>query len=218
MSELLPHLARHADDLCVLTAMHTDAQAHETGVPMFHTGHPLQARPSIGSWVLYGLGAETSDLPGFIAMNPLRQFGGNNQGSAFLPASYQATFVRPGGKGGGDPVPNLVTTHLKPEEQRLQFDLLRRINARRLAQDGVNSDLDALIGSYEMAFRMQTAVPELMDLRKESAGHAESLWYRPGRHGQLWPPMPVCAQVRRSGGALHRDRRGRLGPSHGFEE
>lgn len=169
MSELLPHMATCADDLCVLTAMHTDAQAHETAVPMFHTGNPLQARPSIGSWVVYGLGAETNDLPGFIAMNPLRQFGANNHGSAFLPASHQATFVRPGGRdGGGDPVPNLATTHLKPEDQRLQLDLLRRMNARRLAQDGVNAELDALIGSYEMAFRMQAAVPNLMDLKKES--------------------------------------------------
>ena len=168
VSELLPQLAQQVDDLCFLTAMHTDAQAHETGVPMFHTGNQLQARPSMGSWVLYGLGAETSDLPGFIAMNPLRQFGGNNHGSAFLPASYQATFVRPGGKEGGDPVPNLVTTHLTAEEQQIQLDLLRRMNARRLAKDEVNSDLDAVIGSYEMAFRMQTAVPELMDLNQES--------------------------------------------------
>jgi hypothetical protein len=136
---------------------------------MFHTGHQLQARPSLGSWVLYGLGAETNDLPGFIAMNPLRQFGGNNHGSAFLPASYQATFVRAGGKESGEPVPNLTTTHLKPEDQRLQLDLLRRMNARRLAQDQVDGDLEAMIGSYEMAFRMQSAVPELMDLQKESA-------------------------------------------------
>jgi hypothetical protein len=169
MSELLPHLASCADDLCVLTAMQTDAQAHETAVPMFHTGHPLQARPSLGSWAIYGLGAETNDLPGFIAMNPLRQFGANNHGSAFLPASHQATFVRPGGKdGGGEPVPNLATTHLKPEDQRLQLDLLRRMNARRRVQDEVNVELDALIDSYEMAFRMQTAVPDLMDLKKES--------------------------------------------------
>ena len=75
ISELLPHLAQQADDLCVLTAMHTDAQAHETAVPMFHTGHPLQARPSLGAWMMYGLGAESSDLPGFVAMNPLGQFG-----------------------------------------------------------------------------------------------------------------------------------------------
>jgi hypothetical protein len=94
ISELLPNLAKRADDLCVLTAMQTDAQAHETAVPMFHTGHQLQARPSLGSWTLYGLGAETNDLPGFIAMNPLRQFGGNNHGSAFLPASARRAASR----------------------------------------------------------------------------------------------------------------------------
>jgi hypothetical protein len=168
ISTLFPHLAKQADDLCVLSAMHTDAQAHETAVPMFHTGNQLQARPSIGAWVLYGLGAETQDLPGFIAMNPLNRFGGNNQGSAFLPASYQATIVKAGGKEKGDPVANLVTTHLSPDQQRRQLDLLSRINKRRLEQDVANSELEAVIGSYEMAFKMQTAVPGLMDLKTES--------------------------------------------------
>ncbi len=168
ISSLFPHLAKQADDLCVLTAMHTDAQAHETAVPMFHTGNQLQARPSIGAWVLYGLGAETQDLPGFIAMNPLNRFGGNNQGSAFLPASYQATIVKAGGKEKGDPVANLVTTHLSPRQQRRQLDLLSRMNTRRLQQDVANSELEAVIGSYEMAFKMQTAVPGLMDLKTES--------------------------------------------------
>jgi len=168
ISELFPHLATRADDLCVINTMHTEAQAHETAVPMFHTGNQLQARPSIGSWVLYGLGAETQDLPGFIAMNPLGRFGGNNQGSAFLPASYQATFVKPGGREEGDPVANLATTHLTPDQQRTQLDLLRKINARRAQQDIVNPELDAVIQSYEMAFKMQTAVPGLMDLKKES--------------------------------------------------
>ncbi len=168
ISSLFPQLAKQADDLCVLTAMHTDAQAHETAVPMFHTGSQLQARPSIGAWVLYGLGAETQDLPGFIAMNPLNRFGGNNQGSAFLPASYQATIVKAGGKEKGDPVANLVTTHLSPDQQRRQLDLLSRMNKRRLEQDVANSELEAVIGSYEMAFKMQTAVPGLMDLKTES--------------------------------------------------
>jgi hypothetical protein len=168
ISSLFPHVAKHADDLCVLSAMHTEAQAHETAVPMFHTGNQLQARPSIGSWVLYGLGAETQDLPGFIAMNPLGKFGGNNQGSAFLPASYQATFVKPGGKQQGDPVANLVNSHLTSAKQRTQLDLLQRMNTRQLGRDVVNSELEAVIGSYEMAFKMQTAVPGLMDLAKES--------------------------------------------------
>lgn len=168
ISELLPNLSRQADDLCVITTMHTDAQAHETAVPMFHTGNPLQARPSLGSWVFYGLGAETENLPGFIAMNPLNRFGGNNQGSAFLPASYQATFVRPGGKEAGEPVANLATTHLMPKQQQAQLKLLGRMNARRLDQDVVNSELEAVIQSYEMAFKMQTALPELMNLQTET--------------------------------------------------
>jgi len=168
ISSLFPHLAKQADELCVLSAMHTDAQAHETAVPMFHTGNQLQARPSIGAWVLYGLGAETQDLPGFIAMNPLNRFGGNNQGSAFLPASYQATIVKAGGKEKGDPVANLVTAHLTPEQQRRQLDLLSRMNTRRLQQDVANNELEAVIGSYEMAFKMQTTVPGLMDLKTES--------------------------------------------------
>jgi hypothetical protein len=136
---------------------------------MFHTGNALQARPSIGAWVLYGLGAETENLPGFIAMNPLNRFGGNNHGSAFLPASYQATLVRPGGKERGDPVANLKPLHLTAARQRLQLDLLRRMNERRLQEDQVNDQLEALIGSYEMGFKMQTAVPELMDLGRETA-------------------------------------------------
>ena len=174
ISELFPHLALHADDLCVLTAMHTEAQAHETAVPMFHTGNALQARPSLGAWVLYGLGAETENLPGFLAMNSLNRFGGNNHGSAFLPASYQATFVLPGGKEGGDPVANLKPTHLSAEQQRLQLAYLRRLNERRLKIDQTNHDLEAFIGSYEMGFKMQSAVPELMDLGGETASMLKS--------------------------------------------
>ncbi|QDU25301.1 hypothetical protein ETAA8_03650 [Anatilimnocola aggregata] len=174
ISELFPRLARSADDLCVLTAMHTEAQAHETAVPMFHTGNALQARPSLGAWVLYGLGAETENLPGFIAMNSLNRFGGNNQGSAFLPASYQATFVRPGGKAGGEPVANLRPAHLNSEQQRLQLAYLQRLNERRLLKDETNHDLEAFIGSYEMGFKMQSAVPELMDLSRETADTLKS--------------------------------------------
>jgi len=175
ISELFPHLATRADELCVLTAMHTEAQAHETAVPMFHTGNQLQARPSLGAWTLYGLGAETEDLPGFIAMNPLNRFGGNNHGSAFLPASYQATFVKAGGKeGGGDPVANLKAAHLTTEQQRAQLAFIDGLNSRRMERDVVNHDLEALIGSYEMAFKMQSAVPDLMDLAKESPATLEA--------------------------------------------
>ena len=177
VSELLPHMAAHADELCVLTAMHTDQQAHETAVPMFHTGDPTQARPSVGAWSLYGLGSETRDLPGYIAFNSLRSLGSQSHGSAFLPAEFQATIMREGGakdKAGALPVPNLLPAHLTAAQQRAQMELLGRINRRRLAEDGVNADLEGVIHSYEMAFRMQKAVPELMDLKGESEATLKS--------------------------------------------
>lgn len=165
ISELFPQLARQADQLCVISSMHTDAQAHETAVPLFHTGNQLQARPSMGAWVLYGLGSECANLPGFLAMNPLGQFG-QNHGSAFLPATYQATLMRADAE---PPIPNLSCAHLSSAQQRQQLELLKQINGRRMARDVVNSELEAVIHSYEMAFRMQAAVPSLMDFRSESA-------------------------------------------------
>jgi hypothetical protein len=177
ISELLPYTARHADELCVLNAMHTDQQAHETAVPMFHTGNPTQARPSVGAWSLYGLGCETQDLPGYIAFNSLRSLGAQSHGSAFLPAEYQATIVREGSavdKAGTLPLPNLLPSHASPAQQRAQLDLLQKVNHRRLAQDVVNPELEGVIHSYEMAFRMQAAVPELMNLKGESAATLKS--------------------------------------------
>jgi hypothetical protein len=144
ISEVFPHLARHADDLCFITTMHTDQQAHQTAVPMFHTGAPLQVRPSLGAWSLYGLGSESDDLPGFIAMNPLRNIGGQNHGSAFLPAEFQATMVRPGGKGDGEPLPNITPAHVTSAQQTMQLGLLRRINGERLERDLVNPELEDL--------------------------------------------------------------------------
>ena len=171
VSELYPHVARHVDQLCMLHAMHTDQQAHETAVPFFHTGIASQARPSTGAWAVYGLGAETSDLPGYIAMNPLNSFGGNNHGSAFLPAACQATMVSAGSSSdasGKLPVPDLVPSHLAPDQQRAQLNLLRQVNQRRLEIDQVNPELEGVIASYEMAFRMQSAVPSLLDVSRES--------------------------------------------------
>jgi len=173
ISEVFPHLARHADDLCFITTMHTDQQAHQTAVPMFHTGSALQVRPSLGAWTLYGLGSESDDLPGFIAMNPLRNIGGQNHGSAFLPAEFQATMVRPGGRGESEALPNIAPTHVTAEQQRMQLDLLRGVNAERLARDVVNPELEGVIHSHEMAFKMQAAVPELMDFSKESPATLE---------------------------------------------
>ena len=170
ISNLFPQIAEHADDLCVLTAMHTDQQAHSTAVPKFHTGEALRVRPSLGAWTVYGLGSESRNLPGFIGMNPLRTIGGQNHGSAFLPASFQATMIRADQAGkGGEVLPDITPKHVSGAQQQLQLDLVRRLNGRRLEQEKVNPELEGVIHAQEMAFRMQTAVPKLIDLSRESA-------------------------------------------------
>lgn len=174
ISSLFPQVARHGDDLCVLTAMHTDQQAHGTAVPKFHTGEAVQVRPSLGAWVTYGLGSESQNLPGFIAMNPLRNIGGQNHGSAFLPASYQATMIKADNAGtSGDALPNITPAHVTAAQQRLQLDLIRRMNGQRLELEQHNPELEGVIHAHEMAFRMQATVPELMDLSRESKATLE---------------------------------------------
>ena len=170
LSELLPHLATQADDLCVVNSMHTDIPNHPQASVQMHTGSFQFVRPSMGAWVLYGLGTENEELPGFITLNPLARIGGaQNYGSAFLPAPYQGTRI--GGEGEslkGATVPHIRNPRLASEMQRRQLDLLQSVNRDRLQQDRVNTELEGVIESYELAFRMQGAVPKLMDLSDES--------------------------------------------------
>jgi hypothetical protein len=171
ISELLPSLARHADDLCLLNSMVTDLPNHPQAAVQLHTGSFQFVRPSMGAWVIYGLGTENAELPGFITINPITRVGGAvNFGSAFLPAPYQGTPI--GGEGqslaGNVTIPNIANRELSREQQRAQLDLVQSLNRDRLAQDKVNSELEGVIESYELAFRMQTAVPKIMDFRDES--------------------------------------------------
>ncbi|QDU29124.1 hypothetical protein ETAA8_42310 [Anatilimnocola aggregata] len=171
ISELFPHLAKRADNLCLLNGMHTDLPSHAQGTVLWHTGSSQFVRPSVGAWVLYGLGTENSDLPGFITLNPTSSFGGaQNYGSAFLPASFQGMRI-----GGGNnnsmaqaKVAHIANPKLSPSEQRRQLDLMQAINRRWLAEDAVNPELEGVIESFEMAFRMQSALPKLMDLSSET--------------------------------------------------
>ena len=170
ISDLFPHLAKRADDLCLLNGMHTDLPSHAQGTVQWHTGSSQFVRPSVGAWVLYGLGSENDELPGFITLNPTGSFGGaQNYGSAFLPATFQGTRI-----GGGSSsiaqarVSHISNTNLTVVEQRRQLDLLQSIHRRWLAEDPVNPELEGVIESYELAFRMQGAVPKLMDLADES--------------------------------------------------
>ncbi len=169
ISELYPHLSKHADDLCLLNSMETDVPAHPQALVHLHTGNFQFVRPSVGAWVLYGLGTENQDLPGFITIKPPARLGGaQNYGSAFLPAVYQGTKI----DGVGQSIRNIKNSKRSTREQRKQIDLLQAMNndlASRHQSEQQISDgqIEGVIESYELAFRMQRAVPEVLDLSDE---------------------------------------------------
>src|SRR6185369_604038 len=144
ISDLFPHLAKHADKLCLLNGMHTDLPNHPQASVQMHTGSFQFVRPSMGAWALYGLGTENAELPGFITLNPVGKVGGaQNYGSAFLPAAYQGTRI--GGEGeslANAKIPHIANAKLSNDLQRKQLDLLQSLNRDRLSQDKVNTDLE----------------------------------------------------------------------------
>lgn len=163
-ADLFPHLAKHADELCLLNGVQTKNNGHMQSIAMIHTGTDRFVRPSLGSWVLYGLGTEADDLPGFITLDPIQHNGGAQlYGSAFLPAVYQGTRL----SGSRSGMPNLAAGHLADGDQRRQLDYLRRVNQAALDAAGGGNDLEGLIESYELAFKMQTSVPATFDLDDE---------------------------------------------------
>ncbi|MGC3969230.1 MAG: DUF1501 domain-containing protein [Pirellulales bacterium] len=170
ISELFPHLAKQADRLCLLNGMHADTPNHAPATVQWHTGSTNFVRPSVGAWVLYGLGTENQEMPGFITVNPTNSFGGaQNYGSAFLPAPYQGTRIG----GSGASMEKVTLSHIankrwSADEQRRQLDLVQTLNRTRLTDDVVNPELEGIIESYELAFRMQGAAPRLMDIRDET--------------------------------------------------
>ncbi len=182
MSELWPNLAKHADDLCMLNSMATDLPAHPQAFTQLHTGTTQFVRPSLGAWTLYGLGTQNQNLPGFVTINPpgnaTRTFG-----SAFLPAIYQGTKVggptipglpaalgrRFGGGMDQATVANIKNSRFNTEAQRAQLDLVQSLNKSTMQQGGgVSAEVEGVIESYELAFRMQAEVPKVMDLTKET--------------------------------------------------
>ena len=162
ISELFPHLGQHADDLCILNGMHTDNPAHPQATIALHTGSSTFVRPSVGSWVLYGLGTENQNLPGFITINPVAGLGGaQNYGSAFLPATFEGTRVDQNG------IPDL-RNRTTIAQQRKQLDFVQSLNKDFAGRTGPNEQLDGLIESFELGFRMQGTVPDVMDITGES--------------------------------------------------
>jgi hypothetical protein len=191
VSELFPNVARHVDKLCFIRGLHTDTPAHPQAVIQLHTGTALAqlTRPSMGAWLLYGLGTENQDLPGYITINPPPNFGGAvNYGSAFLPAHFQGTRIGDSGE-----MPNL-RAQTAPSLQRRQLDLIQAMN-RDLAQaPGAPDQVEGVIQSYELAFRMQSQVPELLDISREPRAVLDAYGVRPGPAGSF---ARQCLMARR---------------------
>jgi hypothetical protein len=190
-SELLPNVARHADKLCWLRGLHTDTPAHPQAVVQLHTGSANAAltRPSLGAWLLYGLGSESQDLPGYVTVNPPANFGGAvNYGSAFLPAHFQGSRLTDAGH-----LPDL-----KPQTplslQRKQIDLIREMNRDLAATPGAPDAVEGVIESYELAFRMQGRMPELLDVSREPRRVLDAYGVKPGPDGAF---ARQCLMARR---------------------
>jgi hypothetical protein len=164
ISEAFPNLARCADELCLLNGMTTNNPGHQAAVVALHTGSETFVRPSMGAWITYGLGTESTDLPGYVTIEPISDLGGaGNYGSAFLPASYQGTRLGFSGRG----LPNL-DPRLADDRQRRQIDFIQKLNRRTLAQrDPANPELEGAIEALELAYKMQTSVPGVLDLGNE---------------------------------------------------
>ncbi len=175
VSELFPHTARHVDDLCFLKGMHTEGVAHGPSTLFLHTGSINLVRPSMGSWANYGLGTENNNLPGFVSIGPAMGNGGpRNYSNAFLPAAYQGTPVgRAGIPAQEATIRNLIDFNNSPAEQRNQFELLRQLNAEQAGRMPGDDKLEAVISSFELAWRMQNNAPDILDLSRESPSTLE---------------------------------------------
>ena len=166
LSEILPKLGEVADDICIIRSMTTDAVNHAPGQIMMNTGSQQFGRPALGAWSLYGLGSEAEDLPGYVVLSSANgtSGGASNWGCGFLPTIYQGIPFR----GTGDPVLYLSNPRgFDKETQRASLDTLKKLNQMEFAAKG-DPEIDARVQSFEMAYRLQSSAPELMDLAKES--------------------------------------------------
>ena len=166
ISDLLPHTAAIVDEICLLRAMHADNNQHQSASLQFHTGVTAEARPSLGSWISYGLGAENQNLPSFISIHP--DSDTRLYGSSFLPAAHQGTRVIIPSSDKQSPIDYLADVSGDAKAQRARIDFTQRMNKRLLDQAGTDSRMEGMIESMETAFRMQTSTPALVDISNES--------------------------------------------------
>jgi hypothetical protein len=171
VSSLFPEIARHVDDLCFLHSLHTEGVAHGPSTLFLHCGSANFIRPSVGSWILYGLGTENANLPGFVSIAPSTGNGGpRNYGNAFLPAVYQGTSIGTvGGPLDASTIRNLRNPEFSSATQRRQLDLLHALNAEQVRLTPGDAEYEAVINSYELGWRMQQNAPDILDLSAESA-------------------------------------------------
>jgi hypothetical protein len=166
VSELLPHLAGCVDDICVIRSAVADNINHTGAALQMNTGEQAFSRPSLGSWLVYGLGSENQSLPGFVVIAPQPPFQGSPLwSSSFLPAAYQGTWIRDL----SNPVANIKDPTGDQSRQREKLDVLRQLNELHKRQRTIDSALDARIASFELAFRMQIQAPKAFDLDRETA-------------------------------------------------
>lgn len=177
ISDLFPEVAKQADDITLIRSMQCDQPVHPGAMTQMHTGTAQFIRPSLGAWTLYGLGTENDSLPGFVSLSP-PSGSSRNFGSAFLPAIYGGAKVGRGGRnqqrftragGGGEIVPDIRNPKLSTRQQRAQLNLIQALNKDKLKREEFQPGVEGIIESYELAFRMQDTMPELMDTAKESA-------------------------------------------------
>ena len=176
ISELLPKIGSMADELCLLRGMNTDLPVHPRAMTQLHTGATQFVRPSLGSWALYGLGTENESMPGFVSVNTPAG-ASQNIGNSFLPSVFGGTKI--GGVGGRrqsrnrrrggsqDAVPDIKNSGFTKKQQRAQLDFIQRLNSEKMQRDQHQPGVEGVIESYELAFRMQSAMPDLMDIAGE---------------------------------------------------
>jgi len=167
MSDLLPHTAKHADELCVLRAVQADSPNHPVAIRQMHTGNLFDTVPAMGAWLSYGLGTENQRLPSYITILPKE--GERNYSSAFLPAIHQGTAIQHVGSSAAKaPIRHLNDPAASASVQRRRIDLIQSMNRRQLERLETDQQMEGVIESFELAFRMQTETPKLVDFEDES--------------------------------------------------
>lgn len=169
ISDLFPNLARCADDMAVIRSMHAELPNHEMSLMLMNTGDQRLVRPSIGSWLTWGIGSENQNLPGFVALCPggLPVGGAGNWRSAFLPGAFQGTLVDTSKTDPSKLIEHIRNSRLTPSQQREQFDLLQSLNARHLSERPGEAAIEARVRSFELAYRMQIEATDAFDLSQE---------------------------------------------------